>query len=90
MEIYTEETHPRNMQQFQRFYSITVHIRNLLGPNLWISHDWESVVTRHSGQVGQRHTFTFLGSGLPVLHVILALIRVTYQFANNVIKYKYH
>ena len=33
------------MQQFQRFYWVTVHIRKSvnwkeLGPNLWISHDW--------------------------------------------------
>ena len=48
------------------------------------------VVTRHSALL---HLFwaphflhTFLG-GLPVLHVILALICVTYQFANNVKTY---
>jgi hypothetical protein len=40
-----------------------------------------TVATRHSGEVGERHTCLAIKN---VLHVILALILVTYQFANNV------
>jgi hypothetical protein len=47
---------------------------------VWDELDRRAVATRHSGQVGQ-------SLSLPVLHVILALIHVTYQFANNVKKY---
>jgi hypothetical protein len=53
------------------------------------------VATRHSGQVGQSptgfepHSFGGRG-GFPVLHVILALIHATYQFANNVKKTELH
>jgi hypothetical protein len=41
---YTEQKCKCNMRQFERFYWVKVHIRksaNSLGPNLWISHDWE-------------------------------------------------
>jgi hypothetical protein len=61
---YTEKKYKRNIQQFQRFYSVTVQSGNhsifkkSLGPNLWISHDWE----HRYASVGHRYIFKKVGA----------------------------